>query len=320
MDTASQFAYSIIIPTYNRLEILPEVLDALEGQEGAPPFEAIVVDDGSSDGTGAFLAERQESASAVPLTVLCQENQGPATARNRGVATARGERVAFLGDDTVPANDWLAMHARAAASRPGIESLAVIGYTAWHPRMRLNPFLRYINEFGLQFGYSIIENPEDVPFNFFYTSNVSLPRRLLVEEPFDLRFPYAAWEDTELSYRLKNRHGLHLVYEPTARVAHDHPTTIQRFCQRQEKAGYSGVVFALLHPELGGFVGVGEGGPPPLPPAGKQRWRERLAFALQSWPVHMPKVWEELLRYHYIRGLRRGWEDRAQLAREPEKG
>ena len=99
----------------------------------------------------------------------------------------------------------------------------MIGYTRWHPRMRLNPFLRYINEYGLQFGYALIDDPENVPFNFFYTSNVSLPRELLLAEPFDLSFPYPAWEDIELSYRLE-KGGMRLVYDRTATVAHDHPT------------------------------------------------------------------------------------------------
>jgi cellulose synthase/poly-beta-1,6-N-acetylglucosamine synthase-like glycosyltransferase len=174
--------------------------------------------------------------------------------------------------------------------------------------MRLNPFLRYINEHGLQFGYALIKDREDVPFNFLYTSNLSLRRDLLLAEPFDLRFPYAAWEDIELAYRLKKR-GLRLVYEPSATVAHDHPTDFVRFSSRQEKAGYCAVVFYRLHPELGPFLGVGPDGPPPLPPEGRQRWLERLVHALQMGPVGIPKLWEEVLRYHYIRGLHRAWSE-----------
>src|SRR6202023_4279595 len=130
------------------------------------------------------------------------------------------------------------------------------------PRMRVTPFLRYITEHGLQFGYALIRDPEDLPFNFFYTSNLSLSRELLLAEPFDLRFPYAAWEDIELAYRLKRR-GLHLIYEPAATVAHDHPTDLARFAARQERAGYCAVGFYRLHPELGGFLASGPAGPPP---------------------------------------------------------
>jgi len=181
--------FSVVIPTFNRLEVLPEVLTALAEQERAPSYEVVVVDDGSTDGTGEWLEAQSFPESVV---VLHQSNGGPAAARNLGVRTARGEKVAFLGDDTVPHKGWLAAHAGAHAERRGESLLAVIGYTGWHARLRLDPFLRYINEYGLQFGYALIETPEDVPFNFFYTSNLSLPRRALLEEPFDLRFPYPA--------------------------------------------------------------------------------------------------------------------------------
>jgi hypothetical protein len=173
--------------------------------------------------------------------------------------------------------------------------------------MRLTPFLRYINEYGLQFGYALIDEPEQVPFNFFYTSNVSLPRALLLAEPFDLGFPHAAWEDVELAYRL-GRRGLTMVYEPRAETAHLHPTDFARFCRRQEKAGESAVVFFRLHPELGGFLGLSPQGPPPLPDGRRQRWREAMVRALQNLPVRTPRLWEETLRHYYIRGLRRGWQ------------
>jgi glycosyltransferase involved in cell wall biosynthesis len=306
-DRGDGVEVSVVIPTHDRMDIFPEVVAGLEAQQGAPPFELIVVDDGSGEATTRFLETHDFK---IPTLVLHQANQGPAMARNTGVLAARGRLVAFLGDDTVPSPRWLAAH-RAAHARFGDgASLAVIGYTAWHQRMRVTPFLRYINEFGLQFGYSLISNPEDVPFNFFYTSNLSLRRQLLLDEPFDLRFPYAAWEDIELAYRLKQRRNLRLVYERSATVEHYHPTDLKRFMARQERAGYSGVVFWKLHPELGSFVGVGPEGPPPMPAAGRQRRRELLVRALQLLPVNLPSLWEEVLRYHYVRGLHRGWRER----------
>ncbi len=306
--------YSVVIPTFNRLDVLPEVLAALEAQEGAPSFEVVVVDDGSTDGTARWLAGRRFR---VPAVVLSQTNRGPAEARNRGVRRSRGGRVAFLGDDTVPDRGWLAAHDRAVRARPDGDRIAVLGYTGWHPRLRLTPFLRYVNEHGLQFGYALIDEPENVPFNFFYTSNVSLPRKLLLAEPFDLRFPYAAWEDIELSYRLEKR-GLRLVYERRATVAHDHPTDLERFMGRQEKAGYSAVVFYLLHEELGPFLGLGPDGPPPLPSRRRQKRDEWLARTLQHFPVRTPRLWENVLRYHYIRGLHRGWRDRKGPRKESD--
>ncbi len=299
------FDYSVVVPSHNRRDVLFEVLSALDAQRDAPEFEVVVVDDGSSDGTPERLREWRGTR---PFTALLQEPRGPAAARNRGVAAARGRRVAFLGDDTVPEPGWLAAHAAARAARGEDPSIAVVGYTGWHPRVRRTRLLDYLNEHGLQFGYALIGDAADVPFNFFYTSNLSLDRERLVAEPFDEGFPYPAWEDIEASYRLTRR-GLKLVYQPAARAAHDHPTDFDRFAARQERAGYSGVVFYQRHPELGGFVGIGPGGPGPLPSGGVQRFREALVRALQKWPVRLPGLWESAFRYHYLKGLHRGWRE-----------
>lgn len=302
--------YSIVIPTRNGGAGLVEVLDALDRQRAAPEFEIVVVDDGSTDDTLALLRARSGSR---PLRCLELPPSGPAAARNRGVAAATGERVAFLGDDTVPVEEWLAGHDQGWRAYGGGDEIAVLGYTSWHPRMRTTAFLRYLNEEGLQFGYSLIDRPDDVPFNFFYTSNISLSRARLLADPFDVRFPYAAWEDIEAALRM-TRAGLRIVYRPEARVLHDHPTDYDRFAARQERAGYCAVVFWQLHPELGSFVGVGPGGPPSLPSAARQRLREALVRSLQPFPLRMPRIWYEALRFHYVRGLERAWRERVLAA------
>ncbi|MCY3592484.1 MAG: glycosyltransferase family 2 protein [Acidobacteria bacterium] len=316
--------WSIVIPTFDRLPALKEVLEAACGQEG-PAFEVVVVNDGSTDGTAAWLDECASAGNCAEpkLRVLHQENRGPAVARNRGVAAARGRWVAFLGDDTVPAPGWLAAHHR-AQEEPLAQSIraeggcvGVIGRTDWHQRMRRTRFLDYINENGLQFGFALIEDEDDVPFNFFYTSNLSIDREAMAAEPFDPAFPFAAWEDVEAGYRLAGR-GLRLLYRPEARVAHDHPTGLQRFAKRQYRAGYSAVVFFRRHEQLGSFLGFHDGEPPP---AGGVRDRtvqwleERLARTLQGLPVRLPRLWEKTMRYHYLEGLRNGWSDGVGLDR-----
>lgn len=318
--------WSVVIPTFDRLPALKEVLGALDGQEG-PPFEVVVVDDGSADGTASWLDERVRNANGgrPELRVLHQENSGPAVARNRGVAAARGRWVAFLGDDTVPAPGWLAAHHRAQQDdlarsiRAGGGCVGVIGRTDWHSRMRRTPFLDYINEHGLQFGFALIEDEDDVPFNFFYTSNLSIDREAMAAEPFDPAFPFAAWEDVEAGYRLAAR-GLRLLYRPEARVAHDHPTDLRRFAKRQYRAGYSAVVFFRRHEQLGPFLGFENGAPPPaggVRARAMQRLGEGLARTLQGLrlPVRTPRLWERTMRYHYLEGLRNGWSDGVGLDR-----
>ena len=316
--------WSIVIPTFDRLPALKEVLEAVRGQEG-PAFEVVVVNDGSTDGTAPWLDELASGGSrgGPELRVLHQENQGPAVARNRGVATARGRWVAFLGDDTVPAPGWLAAHRRtqeeplARSIRAEGGCVGVIGRTDWHQRMRRTPFLDYINENGLQFGFALIEDEDDVPFNFFYTSNLSIDREAMAAEPFDPAFPFAAWEDVEAGYRLAGR-GLRLLYRPEARVAHDHPTGLRRFAKRQYRAGYSAVVFFRRHEQLGPFLGFDDGEPPPeggVRDRTVQWLEERLARTLQASPVRLPRLWERTMRYHYLEGLRNGWSDGVGLDR-----
>ena len=294
---------SVVIPTFERPDTLFQVLDALASQQAAPSFEVVVVDDGSKDDTAERLRDYRP---AYPLRVLTQENGGPASARNRGVREARGRLILFLGDDTVPESNLLAVHA-ATQSEDRPHSIAVLGYTTWPRGRRVSPFLHHINEYGLQFGYALIDDPESVPFNFFYTSNISVPRALLLEEGlFDTTFPHAAWEDIEIAYRLVRR-GMRIVYRADAVARHHHAITFASFRRRQEKAGESAAIFYGKHPELGDFLAV----PQAL------RFRDPAPFAralLAGWarlaeraPVPgARRAIDRVLRDDYLRGLKRG--------------
>jgi len=244
--------FSVVIPTFERPETLLQVLEALGRQAGAVDFEVVVVDDGSRDATPARL---RLLSLPYPFRVFRQENSGPAAARNRGVEESRGRSILFLGDDTVPEPDLLAVHAQ-THGEPRSFPVAVLGYTTWPRDRRVSPFLHHINEYGLQFGYGLIEDPEAVPFNFFYTSNISLPRALLrAAGLFDTTFPHAAWEDIEIAYRMM-RMGMKILYRPAAVARHYHDITFDSFRRRQEKAGEAAAIFFQKHPELGDFLGV----------------------------------------------------------------
>ena len=85
--------FSVIIATFNRRALLEQALESVQTQSftGA---EIIVVDDGSTDDTMAFL---ESEGSAV--RVVQQVNRGPGAARNAGTAVARGRYIAFLDSD-----------------------------------------------------------------------------------------------------------------------------------------------------------------------------------------------------------------------------
>ncbi len=291
---------SLVIPTYNRLSMLLRVLDALQRQSGAPEFEIIVINDGSNDETDRVLRDRRD------IVYRLQENSGPGRARNHGVSLARGRFVIFVGDDTVPEPNFLAEHARIHQQSHDDPLVACLGYTGWPRDERVTAFMDYINDYGLQFGYRLIEDGAVVPFNFFYTSNISIDRELLAAHPFDTTFPSAAWEDIELAYRL-DKLGLKIHYNARAVTRHHHPMTVDSFARRQYTVGKSGAIFYRKHPELGHFLGVHELETRQLAgDAQLARLRRRARIGERFRLLARSQVFETLMREHYLRGLRDG--------------
>jgi glycosyltransferase involved in cell wall biosynthesis len=88
---------SVIIPVYNRVNLVGRALASVYAQN-RPAREVIVVDDGSSDGTGNYVRTHFPQARYIR-----QANQGVSAARNRGIAAARNDWLAFLDSD----DEWL---------------------------------------------------------------------------------------------------------------------------------------------------------------------------------------------------------------------
>jgi glycosyltransferase involved in cell wall biosynthesis len=85
---------SIIIPTYNRKHFVTDAIDSCLAQT-YPNCEIIVIDDGSTDGTEAFLRDTYGER----IRYIYQANQGPAIARNIGISSANGEFIHFCDAD-----------------------------------------------------------------------------------------------------------------------------------------------------------------------------------------------------------------------------
>jgi glycosyltransferase involved in cell wall biosynthesis len=88
---------SVIVPTYNRAQLLARALQSVVTQ-ATPPMEVIVVDDGSNDGTEEVVCTRFPQ-----VQYIRQNNQGVSNTRNRGIEAARGDWLAFLDSD----DEWL---------------------------------------------------------------------------------------------------------------------------------------------------------------------------------------------------------------------
>jgi GT2 family glycosyltransferase len=110
---------TVVIPCWNGRRWLPGLLGSLRTQT-LRPSQTVVVDNGSSDGSVAYLkAEHPEiEIHALP------RNTGFAHAVNRGIELARGELVALLNTDVVLSPDWLQRMAAALGSDPGAASVA----------------------------------------------------------------------------------------------------------------------------------------------------------------------------------------------------
>ena len=285
--------------------MLLKVIESLEQQQDAPPYEVIVINDGSKDDTDKVIAARRTPL-ADRFTFLSQENSGPGKARNRGVGIAKGRYVIFLGDDTVPEPDFLSEHAKVHRDANDDPLVACLGYTGWPRGEHVTSFMHYINDYGQQFGYKLIEHGATVPFNFFYTSNISIDRELLLEHPFDTTFPAAAWEDIELAYRLE-RKGMKIRYNAKAVTRHHHPMTVDSFARRQYTVGKSGAIFYRKHPDLGHFLGVHELETRKLlDERHLNRLRRRARLGERFRFLARPEVYEQLMREHYLRGLKDG--------------
>lgn len=90
---------SFIVPVYNMERLLPRALRSLRAQT-LTDFEAILINDGSKDGSAALCA--QAAAEDARFRFIDQPNGGVAAARNAGLDAARGEYIFFLDPD-----DWV---------------------------------------------------------------------------------------------------------------------------------------------------------------------------------------------------------------------
>jgi glycosyltransferase involved in cell wall biosynthesis len=87
---------SIIVPVFNATEFLAQCVDSILCQTKTD-FELILVDDGSSDGSGALCDSY--AAADKRILVIHKGNGGPCTARNCGIDAARGEYIGFVDAD-----------------------------------------------------------------------------------------------------------------------------------------------------------------------------------------------------------------------------
>ena len=125
---------SVIVPCFNQLEFTRRCVTALVRYTRLP-WELIVVDNGSTDGTAIYLAGVQD-ASPIPITVVSNPtNRGYPTAVNQGLSAALGDFLVFLDNDAVVTDGWLDQLVALTEADPGIGLTGPMSNSAVYPQL-----------------------------------------------------------------------------------------------------------------------------------------------------------------------------------------
>ena len=210
---------TVVTPTYNRRDSLLVTLEGLSRQSlSTSLWEAVVVSDGSTDGTEAFLRET-ETQWPFRMRPVFQENGGPARARNRGIREAQGKIIVFLDDDVEPHRDFLARH---ALHHEKDDKIAIVGPMLPDPASRKNEPVWIAWEHAMMMRQ--YENFQDGTWpgtgpNHFYSGNASVRRdHLLAVNGFDETFKRQ--EDVEMAERLERERNMHFRFDYQAQGLH----------------------------------------------------------------------------------------------------
>lgn len=234
---------SVVITSYNRQAALRETLAAL-GEQTLPPaqYEVLVVDNGSTDGTSALLAEL---SLPYPLrSFRFERNQGIAAARNHALRQAQGDTLVLLSDDVLVPPSFLELHLETLGRFPGHW---VVGHSEQLEALNASPFGRFLNR--LEAGFAQGWRTEPVAPGLWRTEwptarNLSLPRADLERIGlFDEQFCHAC-EDQDLAYRARLELGTRFLYHTEMGCIHnDQAADLTRYCEAQRRGAADTVRF-----------------------------------------------------------------------------
>jgi glycosyltransferase involved in cell wall biosynthesis len=113
---------SVVVPTYNRRQLLAQTLNSLRQQKaGAIRYEVIVVDNDSSDDTPTVVAQFREGW--PDLKYAHEPRRGVSHARNTGIGAAQADIIAFTDDDVEPQPTWVASIKQAFDAHPEVDCI-----------------------------------------------------------------------------------------------------------------------------------------------------------------------------------------------------
>jgi glycosyltransferase involved in cell wall biosynthesis/peptidoglycan/xylan/chitin deacetylase (PgdA/CDA1 family) len=269
--------FSVVIPTFNRRDVVSASILALERQRFSEPFEVVVVVDGSTDGTAAWL---RSLAVSFPMIVLEQNNSGASVARNHGAQAARGEIIVFLDDDMEADPDLLAEHMRCHESGADI----VIGHIPLHPDSPQGILKRAVGVWAEERLARLSSLGAEPTLHDVLTGQLSMRKETFEAiGGFDTAFTRDGSfgnEDMDFGYRVQQL-GLRIVFNPRAVSWQRYVVGADDYLSQRHDLGRADVAFARKHPERTREIFLANGA---------EHWRNRL-------------IWRPILRIPFIAPL-----------------
>ena len=236
---ASPPLVSIIVPCHNEEQVVAETIQSLVEQR-YPSLEIIAVDDGSTDGTAAILAELAGRHDRLRVIAL-EQNQGKAVALKMGALAARSEYLVCIDGDAIldeNATTWLVSH---------LMSGPRVGAVTGNPRIRNRATLLgklQVGEFSSIIG--MIKRAQRTYGRLFTVSGVVVAFRRTALHRIGYWSDTIVTEDIDISWRLQMDHW-DVRYEPRALCSILMPETLSGLWRQRLRWAQGGVQVVLAH-------------------------------------------------------------------------
>jgi GT2 family glycosyltransferase/peptidoglycan/xylan/chitin deacetylase (PgdA/CDA1 family) len=242
--------YSVVIPTYQRREIVTATVAALDRQRQRS-FEVVVVVDGSSDGSAEAL---RGLGVDFPLTVLEQANQGRAAAVNAGARASKGELIVFLDDDMEADPGLLEEHGRCHDEGADV----ALGDLPLNPRSPRDLISWGVGLWARDRRDRLAAPGAEIGLGDLLTGQMSISRAAYDAvggfDPSFTREGLFGGEDIDFGYRLLKA-GYRIVFNPAAISYQYYEVDPDDYLRRAREAGRSDRELIVKHPELAGKMG-----------------------------------------------------------------
>lgn len=229
--------FSIIIPTYNRVSLIPRAIESVLGQT-YKNLELIIVDDGSTDNTKAVVERYRDDR----IKYIYQENQERSAARNRGIHEAKGEWICFLdSDDEFPVERLMELN-EAIQEKKQQKALYFtdIAFESYEGKQTIR--------------YSDVNSNDSFTYLFTHvigTPQVCVHREILEEFQFNVKLTNG--EDLELWVRIQTTFPLIYLAEVSPIIAHEHnnrSVDLRRSNAANDRLKTLALIFSGNHPGI----------------------------------------------------------------------